>query len=130
MHIGQVSQISDQPTSTIRYYEHIELLPKPERKNGIRIYTESVLKILKIIDVSQKAGFSLDEIRLLLKGFEAKVKPAERWKKMAKQKMEELNSSIEKMIEMKKILNTALQCNCSDFDECEFNNDSHSCYKL
>ena len=42
--------------SSIRYYERIELLPKPERVNGQRRYDPSVLGKAWFIAVARGAG--------------------------------------------------------------------------
>lgn len=53
---------------TIRYYERIELMPKPDRTaGGNRQYSYDQLKRLSIIKRSRKLGFSIDEIRAILK---------------------------------------------------------------
>jgi MerR family redox-sensitive transcriptional activator SoxR len=61
--IGQVAAQADVRTSAIRYYEDVGVLPTPERVGGRRRYTVDVLRRLAIIDVAQRAGFTLDEIR-------------------------------------------------------------------
>ena len=53
-------------TSLIRYYERIGLLPAAERVSGQRRYDDTVLRRLAVIDVAQRAGLSLDEIRELV----------------------------------------------------------------
>jgi MerR family redox-sensitive transcriptional activator SoxR len=58
-----VAQQAGVNTSLIRYYERIGLLPPPERVSGQRRYDAAVLRRLAVIDVAQRAGLSLDEIR-------------------------------------------------------------------
>ena len=50
----------------IRYYEEVGLLPEPERVTGQRRYDQTVLRRLAVIDVAQRAGLSLEEIRELV----------------------------------------------------------------
>src|SRR4051812_16784040 len=66
LRIGEVAERAGVNTSLIRYYERIGLLPEPERVSGQRRYDETVLRRLTVIDVAQRAGLSLDEIRGLL----------------------------------------------------------------
>src|SRR5262245_13162807 len=40
MSIGDLSQRSGVPASTIRYYEELRLLPRPERTSGRRVFDE------------------------------------------------------------------------------------------
>ncbi len=43
MNIGELSKQSGIPSKTIRYYEDIDLLPKPVRK---KMVTASILKLM------------------------------------------------------------------------------------
>ena len=62
--IGQVAARARVPASRIRYYEHVGVLPPPARTGGQRRYDDSVLRRLATIEVAQRAGFALDEVRL------------------------------------------------------------------
>ena len=66
MRIGEVAARAGVRVSLIRYYEDVGLLPEPERVSGQRRYDQSVLRRLAVIDVAQRAGLSLDEIRELV----------------------------------------------------------------
>ena len=66
--IGQISKRTRCNIETIRYYEKIGLLPAPPRsEGGYRLYGEDHLKRLTFIRQSRALGFSLDEIRSLLR---------------------------------------------------------------
>lgn len=53
---------------TIRYYERIKMFPAPPRTaGGRRVYDATHLRILAFIRRSRELGFSLDEIRALLR---------------------------------------------------------------
>jgi MerR family transcriptional regulator, redox-sensitive transcriptional activator SoxR len=58
-------------TSSIRYYERIGLLPRPERLHGQRRYDPEVLGKLGFIGVPDGAGFKLAEIRELMDGVDS-----------------------------------------------------------
>lgn len=67
MKIGELAARSGMAASAIRYYEQEGLLPRASRgANGYRVYEESALEQLNLIDVGQKLGFSLDAIRTVL----------------------------------------------------------------
>lgn len=52
---------------TIRYYERIEIMPKPDRTDGgNRQYNHDQLKRLFFIKRCRELGFSIEEIRALL----------------------------------------------------------------
>jgi MerR family transcriptional regulator, mercuric resistance operon regulatory protein len=66
--IGMLSKRSAVNTETIRYYEKIGLLPPPPRTSGgHRVYPESHVRRLNFIRRGRELGFTLDEIRNLLK---------------------------------------------------------------
>lgn len=53
---------------TVRYYERIGLLPSPPRsEGGHRLYSEDLLRRLNFIRRCRELGFTLDEVRGLLK---------------------------------------------------------------
>lgn len=62
--IGQFSKILGVNKETIRYYEKLELLPLPEKKeNGYRIYTKQHVELMDIILIIKDSGFTLKEIK-------------------------------------------------------------------
>jgi MerR family mercuric resistance operon transcriptional regulator len=66
--IGELSKQSDVHIETIRYYEKIGVMPAPCRSaGGYRIYGADHLKRLSFVRRSRQLGFSLDEIRGLLR---------------------------------------------------------------
>jgi MerR family mercuric resistance operon transcriptional regulator len=65
--IGEMSKRTGVNIETIRYYERINIMPKPDRTaGGNRQYNEDQLKRLSFIKSSRELGFSIDEIRALL----------------------------------------------------------------
>lgn len=65
--IGAMSRETGVKIETIRYYERIELMPKPDRTaGGNRQYTHDHLKRLSFIKRSRELGFSIGEIRAML----------------------------------------------------------------
>lgn len=68
MTIGEISKHTGCHIETIRYYERLGLLPKPPRSSGgHRLYDRDHLKRLVFIRRSRELGFSLEEIRTLLR---------------------------------------------------------------
>lgn len=65
--IGKLSELSGFPADTIRYYEKLGILNKPDRAaNGYRVYTLDTLNILLFIRRGKVMNFTLDEIKQLL----------------------------------------------------------------
>jgi MerR family transcriptional regulator, copper efflux regulator len=66
MKIGELSQRTGMATSAIRFYESSGLLPPAERgANGYRQYGEAALHRLQMIQLGQRLGFGLDQLRAL-----------------------------------------------------------------
>ncbi|MEX1206566.1 MAG: MerR family transcriptional regulator, partial [Dongiaceae bacterium] len=66
--IGALSRRTGCKVETIRYYERIGLLPAPPRSaGGQRHYGEDGLKRLTFIRRGRELGFSLKELRGLLR---------------------------------------------------------------
>src|SRR6516164_6610624 len=66
--IGELSRLSGVNIETIRYYERIKMVPPPQRTaSGRRVYGATELRMLAFIRRSRELGFSLNEIRALLR---------------------------------------------------------------
>lgn len=65
--IGEISRRTGVNIETIRYYERIEIMPKPRRSGGgQRLYDELQLNRLAFVKRSRELGFNLKEVRTLL----------------------------------------------------------------
>jgi MerR family transcriptional regulator, redox-sensitive transcriptional activator SoxR len=116
--IGQLALKADLNASTLRYYESVGLLPSPDRKNGQRRYDEGLLDRINFIKVAQQTGFKIQEIIVLLEGFEAGNSLSGRWEQMAKQKRSVLEERKKQINAMIKILDNGLNCKCITWSEC------------
>ena len=123
MSIGEVARQAGVRPSALRYYEGIGLLPRPERENGRRRYEGEVLREvldrLAVVRVAQQAGFTIDEIRVLLDGFSEDIPPSERWRVLASEKLPEIEALVERALHMKQLLERGLRCECLRLKDCE-----------
>ena len=70
--IGQLAKQGGVRTSTLRYYEGEGLLePNDRSESGYRLYEETAVNRLQLINRAQRLGFSLAEIRALLQAWES-----------------------------------------------------------
>jgi MerR family mercuric resistance operon transcriptional regulator len=66
--IGDMSRKTGVNIETVRYYERIGIMPKPDRtEGGTRQYNHDHLKRLHFVKRSRELGFNLEEVRALLK---------------------------------------------------------------
>jgi MerR family transcriptional regulator, redox-sensitive transcriptional activator SoxR len=115
--IGEVARRSGRRASAIRYYEDIGVLPVPVRVGGKRRYEPETMRTLAVIDVAQRAGLTLDEIRRLLDA-PSGGSAAEQLRLVAERRLPELNARIERALMVQKWLEAAARCECPDLDAC------------
>ncbi len=113
--IGEVSDRARVAPTTLRYYEKIGLLPAPARAGGQRRYDDIVLTRLELIGLCKAAGFTLDEIAVLL-GDEAPGRPASR--ALAHAKLVEIDNQIATLARARQIIEWGMACTCPSIDAC------------
>lgn len=113
MTIGEVAKRSGLSASAIRYYEKVGLLSKPARSGGQRRYDSGILARLAVLERAKNAGFTLDEVRQF---FNDQGRPSERWQRVARKKLAELDALIDQIRGMRDLLER--RCQCADLDEC------------
>lgn len=66
--IGDVAAETGVSVHTLRFYERERMLARPERdRSGYRRYDEETIRVVRFIKRAQELGFSLPEIRELLR---------------------------------------------------------------
>jgi MerR family redox-sensitive transcriptional activator SoxR len=116
--IGEVARRAGIQPSALRYYESIGLMPAPKRVSGRRRYDQRTVQMLKVVQLAQSAGFKVAEIQTLLHGFAPDTPPAARWQPLARQKLCELDALIARVQQMKRVLETGLNCGCLRLEDC------------
>jgi MerR family transcriptional regulator, redox-sensitive transcriptional activator SoxR len=116
--IGEVARRAGVATSSIRYYERIDLLPKAERVSGQRRYGTDVLGKLGFIGVAQSAGFKLSEIKDLIDGVDSASGMGEQMRTLSARKLDEVEALLERTKAMKGWLEVAKECGCATPSEC------------
>jgi MerR family transcriptional regulator, copper efflux regulator len=67
LYISQIARQATVPVKTIRYYEEVGLLPKPERTPaGYRLYPADAVDRLQFIKKAQSLGLQLVDIKEIL----------------------------------------------------------------
>jgi MerR family transcriptional regulator, redox-sensitive transcriptional activator SoxR len=111
-------QVRLQP-SAIRYYERIGILLPAQRAGGQRRYDTTVLHRLAVIQRARQTGFSLDEIRELFFGFRDTAPASQRWQKLSRRKLAELEELTEQIKTMRHLLQRMMDCcRCETLDQC------------
>ena len=118
MTIGAVAALSGRRPSTIRYYEQIGLLPPAARARGRRVYGPDTARTLAVIETGQRAGLTLDEIRVLLSASPDDHAAIERLREVAARKLPEITALIERSEIVRGWLDSAARCECPNLDQC------------
>jgi MerR family redox-sensitive transcriptional activator SoxR len=116
--IGQLAQRFGLKTSAIRYYEAHGVLPEPARQSGQRRYGADAVRRMEVLDVAKRAGFSLDEARVLLQSADAGTPAFESVRELASRKLPEVEALIVRAQAMREWLLTATDCSCTSLDVC------------
>lgn len=116
--IGQLAQRFGLKTSAIRYYERVGVLPEPARENGQRRYGPDTVRRLEVLEVAKRAGFTLDDARVLLHSADAGTPAFTSLRELAARKLPEVEALIARAQAMRDWLLTATDCSCSTLDAC------------
>jgi MerR family mercuric resistance operon transcriptional regulator len=90
--IGKLAAAGGVGVETIRFYQRKGLLDEPARESGIRRYGSEDLRRLRFIKQAQTAGFTLQEIKELLKLDAGEDRP--RARELAQARIEALDKKI------------------------------------
>ena len=118
--IGGLSKQTGCNIETIRYYERIGLLPKPPRtEGGHRLYEREQIKRLVFIRRSRELGFSLDEIRTLLRLVDGKRYTCQEVKALTEEHLGDIKKKIADLKKLQKTLGEiSAQCQGGQVPEC------------
>ncbi|MGF7056919.1 MerR family transcriptional regulator [Brassicibacter mesophilus] len=109
--IGKISKICNIPVRTLHHYDDIDLLKpaKIDSINNYRYYSHNQLLEINTIKYFKTAGFSLNQIKKLLKRNDLEYS-----QQMIKCKSEEIETNILKLTSLKNKLNVYLEKMTSD----------------
>lgn len=93
--IGKVAKPTGVNPKTIRYYEEINLLPKPKReRNNYRLYSQDTVRRLNFIKKAQSLGFTLREIKEILALRDRGFKPCSHVRDLLRQRVIDLDQKL------------------------------------
>jgi DNA-binding transcriptional MerR regulator len=118
--IGALGKATDTKTETIRYYEHIGLLPAPERTSGnYRAYGPEHLRRLSFIRRSRDLGFSIEAVRELLNLADRKDADCAAVDAIAREHLPEIERKIADLTALRRELKDLIgQCGNGTIAEC------------
>lgn len=111
MNIGEAAKSSGVSAKMIRHYESVGLFPEAVRtESGYRQYTDKEISTLRFIRQSRDLGFSIEQIRELLGLWQNRRRSSRQVRALAQAHLEELNSKLRELQEMKATLEHLVHC--------------------
>jgi DNA-binding transcriptional MerR regulator len=102
MVIHELTQQTGVPAKTIRYYESIGLLPRPNRaENNYRQYTPADVERLRFIASARCLGLSLDDISEILAARDNGIAPCQRVLDTIAQRLNEIDRRIADLLSLR-----------------------------
>jgi len=110
MYIRDVAASAGLTPQAIRFYEKLGLIEKPQRTSGgYRVFSVETVERIRFIKDAQRLGFSLDEIREVLRLKYSGRSPCECVRRMLSRKLKELRDKIRQMDQMQREISACLQ---------------------
>lgn len=110
--IGELASLSGIHLETIRYFERIGLLARPERSaGGHRLFSTKHLARLNFIRRAREMDFSQDEVRALLSLSDGELASCGEVKMLAENHLREIRLKIRDLKRLERLLaSTVVQC--------------------
>lgn len=120
MKIGDAALAAGLTVKTVRYYANIGLVtPQISGGTGYRNYLEADVAKLKFVGTARRFNFSIEECRELLGLYEDKNRPSREVKKIALNKLDDIEARLIELQELKQELEAlANACDGDDRPNC------------
>lgn len=118
--ISELAKAVGVPTTTLRYYERVELLtPEGRTEGNYRLYSDSSLQRLRFIRAAQATGFTLDDVRTLLASQESSAAPCGEVQRLLEERLSGIERQLKDLRAVERVLKAALQkCRTTEQDGC------------
>ncbi len=111
--IGEVSNTTGIPISTLRYYDREGMFPNMERSNGgIRVFSEGEIGIIRVIECLKVTGMSIKDIKEYLNWCQDGEESLQKRRELFYKRLEEVEKQMEVL---QKTMNT-LKYKCWYYD--------------
>ena len=103
--IGAIAKRTNTNVETIRFYERIGLLPPPGRSvGGYRLYRMEHVKRLNFVRRARALGFSIAEVRQLLRLADERRRPCAKVRVVAEAHLRDVHAKIADLRAMERVL--------------------------
>jgi MerR family mercuric resistance operon transcriptional regulator len=118
--IGRLSELTGVNIETIRYYERTKVVPLPARtESGRRVYQSADIRTLAFLRRARELGFSLDEIRALLRLGGPEKASCREVRRIATHHLDDIRAKISDLRKLERLLaKTVAQCTGTTAPDC------------
>jgi MerR family transcriptional regulator, redox-sensitive transcriptional activator SoxR len=121
--IGELAERSGVPTSTLRYYDRLGLIPAERSSGNQRRYPRSALRRVAFVRVAQRVGVSLDEISAALATLPKDRTPTKAdWQRLSRAWHTALDERIDMLQRLRDRLSGCIGCGCLSMRSCTLYN--------
>ena len=117
--IGQVAERAGVATSALRFYEEHGLITSERNNAGHRRYRPDVARRVGFIQVAQRVGLRLEEVRQVLDTLPKSRTPSRKdWERLAASCCPLLDARIAIITALRDQLDSCIGCGCLSLDTC------------
>ena len=107
---GELARLAGVSSDTLRYYERNRLLPLPPRTpNGYRCYPPESLARVQLIRRALGLGFSIDELRRVLKARDSGTAPCKMVRELGAEKLKDVDLQLKELTSFREELSAVLR---------------------
>lgn len=108
--IGAVARAAGVSIHTVRYYERLGVLPPPQRTHaGYRVYERPTVDRLRFIQQAQAFGFSLAEIKEIVRLKYAGRSPCTCVRRRLRQRLDEIEQEMKRLRKVRREVRACLE---------------------
>lgn len=123
--MGVLSERTGVSVSALHFYERKGLIKSQRNTSNHRQYPKHVIRIVSLIQVAQRTGFSLEDILLELEGLPNRARVTlEDWEALGLRWQDELDKKITQLTELKDMMADCIGCGCLSLEKCRLLNPS------
>ena len=121
--IGQIARRTGIAVSAVRFYADENLIPCIRGSGGQRRFKRSVIRRLSFILISQKLGYTLNQIKDVLASLPDNRTPTKSdWDKLSKRFGQDIDAQIATLQNLKDSLSGCIGCGCLSLNSCRLYN--------
>ncbi|NVK75276.1 MAG: redox-sensitive transcriptional activator SoxR [Oceanospirillaceae bacterium] len=121
--VGVLSERTGVSVSALHFYERKGLIKSQRNASNHRQYPKHVIRIVSLIQVAQRTGFSLEDILLEFEELPNRTRVTlEDWEALGLRWQKELDRKITQLTELKSMMTDCIGCGCLSLERCKLLN--------